>query len=194
MLAALGDDVDDGARGLPELRLVAARQHLELGNRFLIELLRRSAVDGVLVRLPVNQKIVVAAPLAQHRIGSVAIRIGLPVDGHAGHELQQVEVVPAVDRQLGDLARRDGRARRGGRWIERRRAHGDGLLHAADLQRHVEGDDAVERHVERGRARRQARGRDGDRVGPGRQRRQAVDASRVGRGAALGGQRRADHA
>ncbi len=37
----------------------------------------------------------------------------------------------------------------------------------------------------------QARGGDRDGVGPGRQRRQAVDAPRVGRGAALGGERRA---
>ena len=112
--AALGDDVDDGAGGLPELRLVAARQHLKLGDGLLIELLRRSAVDGVLVRLPVDQEIVVPAPLTQHRIGPVAVRIDLAVDGHAGHELQEIEVVPAVDRRFGDLARSNRRARRRG--------------------------------------------------------------------------------
>ena len=115
--AALGNDVHDRSRCLAELGFVAVGQHLEFGDAFLSELLGRSAVHGVLVRYPVNQEIVVAAPFAQHRVGAVTVRVDLAVDGDAGHELQQVEIVSSVDGQLGDLARRDGRAGRGGRRV-----------------------------------------------------------------------------
>ena len=66
---------------------------------------------------PVNQEVVVPAPFAQHRVGAVTVRVDLAVDGDARHQLQQVEIVASVDGQLGDLARRDGAAGRGGRRV-----------------------------------------------------------------------------
>src|SRR5436190_2407554 len=95
--AAPGDDVDDCSRCLSELSLITGRQHLKLGNRLLIELRSRPAINGIFVWLSVNQEIVVAATFAQHRISVITAGVGLAVDGYAGHELQQAEVVSPVD-------------------------------------------------------------------------------------------------
>ena len=108
---ALGDDIDYRPRCLSELGFVAGRQHLKLGNRFLIKLRGRPAVNGVFVRVSINEKIVIAAPLAQHRRRGIAGGVGLPVDSDSGHELQQVKVVTPVDWQVLDLLRSDGQTR-----------------------------------------------------------------------------------
>ncbi len=66
--SGLGDDVDDSAGRLAEFGLVTGCQHLEFGDRLLVELSRGAAVYRILVRLPVDKKIVVAAALAQDRV------------------------------------------------------------------------------------------------------------------------------
>src|SRR5262252_4520176 len=105
VIAAPGYDVDDGARSLSELSLIAGRQHLELRNRLLIELRRRAAIHRVLVWLAVDHEIVISGPLAEHRCGVVATDVGLAVDDRSGHELHQVEIVAPVDRHILNLAR-----------------------------------------------------------------------------------------
>src|SRR5687768_4131157 len=107
--AAPGDDINYCSRRLSELGLITGRQNLKLRNCLLVELCGRPAVDGVLVRLSIDEKIVIAAALAQHRVGVVSR--GLPVDGDSRHELQEVQVVTPVDGQVLDLLRSDGRAR-----------------------------------------------------------------------------------
>ena len=136
---------------MAELSFIAGRQHLELGNRLLIELCGCSTVDRVFVRLSVNQKIVIAAPLAQHRVSVIAVGVELPVDGYSGHELQQVEVIPPVDGKLRDLARRDSRA--GGRRIRFQQgllicAHVDHFSNISNFHLHIESQDPIERHLD----------------------------------------------
>ena len=90
--------------------------------------------------------------LSQHRRRSVGALVGGAVDGDAGNELHQVEVVAAVDRQLLDLLGGDHAAgtRRGA--VEQRRLGDDldGLLDRARRQADVEHQRAVEVHREIG--------------------------------------------
>src|SRR5262245_38842492 len=99
---ALGDHIDHRSRGLSEFSLKPCRQHLKLCNRLLIKLRRGAASDGIFVRLSVNKIIVIAAPLAQHRVRVIAAGISLPVDGYSRDKLYQIEVVSPVDGQLQD--------------------------------------------------------------------------------------------
>ena len=92
--AAFGYDIDYRSRRLSELGLITGRQNLKLRNCLLVKLCGRPAVDGVLIRLSIDEKIVIAASLAQHRVGVVAT--GLPVDGDSRHELQKVEIATPV--------------------------------------------------------------------------------------------------
>src|SRR5687768_17852665 len=103
--AAPGDDINYCSRRLSELGLITGRQNLKLRNCLLVELCGRPAVDGVLVRLSIDEKIVIAAALAQHRVGVVAS--GLPVDSDSRYELHQIKVVTTVDRHVQNLPRRD---------------------------------------------------------------------------------------
>src|SRR6185436_2847871 len=113
--AAFSDDVDYRSRRLSKLGLVAGRENLKLGNCLLVKLCGGPAVDSVLVRLSIDEKIVITASLAQHRVGVVAG--GLPVDSDSRHELHQIKVVTTVDRHVQNLSRHDRRSSRGRRRI-----------------------------------------------------------------------------
>jgi len=99
--AAFSDDVDYRSRRLSKLGLVAGRENLKLGNCLLVKLCGGPAVDSVLVRLSIDEKIVIAASLTQYPVRVIAT--GLPVDGDSRHELQEVEVVTPVNGQVLDL-------------------------------------------------------------------------------------------
>src|SRR6185369_14741562 len=151
-----------------ELSFVAGRQHLKLGDRLLVKLRGGSAFDGVFVRVSVNQEIVISTTLAKHRISVIASRVGLPVDGYAGNELQQVQVVAAVDGEFGDLARRDGCAGGGSVALQQRHRISVDVYYgsdASDFQFDVEGYHAVERQLDVGGHRIKARRRDRQGVG-----------------------------
>ena len=100
-----GNYIDYSSRRLSKLGLIAGRQNLKFRNCLLVELGCRPAVNGVLVRLSIDEKIVITAALAQHRVGVVASR--LPVDGDSRHELHQIKVVTTVYRHVQNLPRRD---------------------------------------------------------------------------------------
>src|SRR5688572_29209903 len=148
--AASRDDVDDSAGRLTELSFVSGGQHLKLGNRFLIKLRGSPATERVLVGLAIDQEAVVSGSFSQNRRRIVVADIGLTIYHDAGHELQQVEVVAAVDRQFLDLLRRDGRTRGGGRGVDQlhRGADVDLFLHGADFQVHVETNGAIECYLD----------------------------------------------
>src|SRR6266536_5225239 len=86
----LGDHIDHCPRRLSEFGFESGRQHLKLGDGLLIKLGRGSAIDGIFVRLSVNEEIVIATSFAQNRIRIVSSR--LPIDRDSGHALHQVEV------------------------------------------------------------------------------------------------------
>src|SRR5262245_47220770 len=90
--ACLRNDIDDAARGSPELSLVAGGDDLNLFDRVLRDLRRRAAVDQVLVRQPIKQKVRVPSALSEHRHRCVCPRISLSVDCDTSHELHQVEI------------------------------------------------------------------------------------------------------
>src|ERR687895_798048 len=94
---AARDDIDDCARGLTKLSFVSCGQHLKLCNRLLVELRRSTAGKGVLVRLTVDEKTIVAGSFAENGRGIVAADVRLAIHHDAGNELQQVEVVAPVD-------------------------------------------------------------------------------------------------
>ena len=106
--AGLGDDVDDATRCMAELGLVSGSDDLELRDRVLIELRRRAAAQFVLIGKTINQEPGVVGALTQDRRGVVAIEIGLAVDGHAGDQLHQVQIIPPVDGHVHNLAGNDG--------------------------------------------------------------------------------------
>ncbi|MCG3161294.1 MAG: hypothetical protein JMDDDDMK_02445 [Acidobacteria bacterium] len=191
---AFGNDVDDAARGMAELGFVAGRQHLKFGDRLLVELRRRAARQRVFVRHPVNQVIGVAAAISEHRRGLIAVRIGLPVERDAGHELEQVEVVAPIDRQLDDLARRNRAARARCVRFEQRRfaSYRHRVADRPCFERDIEGDSAVERHLQfLELASGETSLRNQDFVIARRQSRQPIEPLAAGRHIAFRGERRA---
>jgi hypothetical protein len=65
--AALCDDINDGSRGLSKLSPETGGQHLELGDRLLIELRSSATADSVFVRVTIDQKVIVARSFSKHR-------------------------------------------------------------------------------------------------------------------------------
>ena len=105
---ALRDHIDYRPRCLSEFGLKPGRKNLKLRNGLLIELRRGPAVHRILIRLPVNEEVVIAAAFAQYGIGIIAGR--LPVDRYARHQLQKIKVFPSVYGQFLDLFRGNSRS------------------------------------------------------------------------------------
>ncbi len=185
--AALGDDINNRSRCLSEFGFVAGRQHLKFGNRFLIKLRRRTAVDGIFVRVSVNKEIVIAAAFAENRIGIIAVR--LPIDGNARNKLEQIEIVAPVDRQLDNLPRRNRQAGSSRIFIQQGCfvCHGNYFRSVSHLQTHIKSQGAIERQLEVRSAGGKACLRNRQGICSRRQCRQTIKTFRVGRGGSLGG-------
>ena len=142
--AASGHDVDVAAERPAELRLAAARHHLELFDRVHAEGNAAQAGGIVVGRQAVDDEAVgeVALagdgqPLTRHRgrFGEQLRAVG--VGGrHAGNEQRQVEEVPAVHRQVLDLRLRHRADDLAARGFERLGVgdHRDGGVDAGDVE------------------------------------------------------------
>ena len=168
---------------MPELRFVTGGDHLKFRNRVLIKLRRGSAAQFVLIGQTIDEKTRIVGALAENRSCVVAIKVGLPIDCDAGNKLEQVQIIPAVDRHVADFARHDrgadGRTLRFQQWWFGRDLNL--LVTASDIQANVVTQGAIQRDF-------QTAGYFGaktvsghrDAVGSGRQGRQAVLAGRIG--------------
>ena len=105
--APLGDDLDVAARGAPILGLIVGGQNLELGNVVENECDVLGPVRaGIDVGRPIDRQVVLIAP------GTIDVEGtqppwagGLPIDeaDHAGGQLDKVEVVASIEREVLDL-------------------------------------------------------------------------------------------
>ena len=86
--AALGDHVDDRARGLAKLSAKTGSQHLKLRDCLLVKLRCSAAEDGVFVWLTVDQKVVVAGTYS----------LGISHTGFATRNFENIELT--VNRTL----------------------------------------------------------------------------------------------
>src|SRR5882757_3719045 len=131
---------------MTEFGLVPTRHHLEFQNRVLIELCRRTAVEIIAVRQAIDQIKRISAAFSENRSGVIPCRVTLPIQSDTRDELQKVQIVPAVDRHVFNLLRRDGassgRDRRLQQW--KGRADFDRLVYRAYLQNKVVNQGAVE--------------------------------------------------
>ena len=89
--SAFGNYIDDCTGCLAELGFETGCQNLELGDRLLIKLSRGTTIDRVLIAMPINQKIVVSASLAQNRVCVITFRIGLAVNCRSRNKLEKVQ-------------------------------------------------------------------------------------------------------
>ena len=83
-----GHNINDTARRVAEFRLVSARHHLKFQNRVLIELRRRSPVEIIAVRQPVDEIQSVPTTFSQNRRRVITRWIALPIQRDAWNELQ----------------------------------------------------------------------------------------------------------
>jgi hypothetical protein len=148
--AGLGDDVDDAARRMPELGLVARSNDLKLGDRVLIELRRRPSGQFVFIGKTIDEEARVISTLAQDRSSVVTVEVSLAINSDAGNELKEVEIVAAVDGHIADVLRENRRARGGRIRLKQRQFGGDvhDFLDATDFELEVERKSAIDGDVQ----------------------------------------------